>query len=146
MDTITIVALVFFALGLGVLYAPALVWRQGERLTRAEFIQAYPNFAWLRWWEPIFTILSLLVVFLPYVVFMNIFKDKAESIYVIVTLLAGMAIPNGLFAILTGICPVPTKSRYFYVYGGKTRLVGLLQILFAFVIIAIAVFLAFRST
>jgi len=102
----------------------------------------------VKWVHPLLVALWVLLVLLIFVVLVNLLKERIGQrvFYLVGAWLAGAAIFDGFFAILTGVCPVPTKPGYLYAYDDRARFIGLMQIFLALGVVATAIFLVFVAT
>ena len=116
-----LVRFVSLLLGGAIMYSPGLFLKNSKKLTTKELIGGHPGFAWMRWGYPILVALWVLCAFVLYGFAAN---PLGCGIHLIGAVFASVAVFNGLFAVLTGVCPVYSRSNYFYVYEERMRAVG----------------------
>jgi hypothetical protein len=145
MNTVSVTALTLVALSIGSLYAPRLLLGQSKRLSREDLIKAQPRLAWIRWVYPFLYAVWVLLLLTLCVVLINLLMNRIGQrvFYLAGLFLAGAAVFDGIFAVLTGIRPLPTPGGYLFVYRNKTHFVNGLQILLGLAVVTVAVFLAF---
>jgi hypothetical protein len=110
---------------LGPHFMPALLLRHSKKLSLRELAEVHPSLAWMRseWaileWATIVAPIISYLFYIPFGAFVAVLLLVQLGLperYFVGALGASAAIPNGFFAIATGVCPVLTPTRrYLYV-------------------------------
>jgi hypothetical protein len=132
----TIAALLI--LGALIAYSPWLPLRHSKKMSGPELEETLPGLAWLRIAVPAGYLLWWLVLTL---LAQSLYGQLGSWVFRLYAgvLLPGIAICNGLFAILTNVCPLPMRLGYRYVYQGEARRTGLYQTLLGLAAIGVIV-------
>ncbi len=135
-------------LSFAILYAPWVFLDKSEIISGEHLKTAHPQFWWVRWALPVVNIVAIFsFIFLTSFIARNdifVGMHKENSEYFLGTIFAVIAIINGLFNLITGVCPVPANRIYLYAHTDKSRAVGLLQ-LSAGVAMVAAIYLLFTN-
>lgn len=143
----TITQVIIFGLviiGFIAMYIPRLFVIHKEKLTRNQFVEKYSEFKWIEF--------DLIVEFFIFTVIM---LGVGGSIYLLQTpmslglfsiIISGMALCDGLFTVITGVCRIPyPKMPSYYVYDSGLRKVGWIQVVLSSMTIVTAIVLAIHK-
>jgi hypothetical protein len=140
MDGLRILLGVSVVLALGIIYSPWLLLWHSKKLSGKELGQAYPRFAWMRRGFVILNASWVLLTLCPLVAIVT--QVGEQGLYLCGAWLASVGLLNGLFAVLTRVCPAPLPTHYVYMYGNEARKAGGTQAALALVYIMIAILLS----
>jgi hypothetical protein len=140
MIIMNVINLIIILFGVASMYTSWIQISRSERLSGKELSIKYPEHGWMRWG---FIIIYISWVLLMFILFFYIL-DHYENVYIFGGLFASIGLFDGVFALVTGVCLLPTRIPWLqFVVGDDARRAGRFQVVWSLIVFLISVVAAY---